>query len=73
MNILPHHQPKHFHSANCSKDEDDGQIPAKRKLLSVPLHQVGIILYSKDKKDILKFLNYFALIVSTQAKNTNVD
>lgn len=73
MNILPHHQPKHFHSANYRKDGDDGQIPAKRKLLSVPLHQVGIILYSKDKKDILKFLNCFALLVSTQAKNTNVD
>nr|XP_046231931.1 AT-rich interaction domain 6 [Scatophagus argus] len=37
MKILPHHQPKHY--ANYSKDDEDGQRPAKRKLLSIPLHQ----------------------------------
>ncbi|XP_045923563.1 AT-rich interaction domain 6 [Micropterus dolomieu] len=39
MNILPHHESKNFPYANYSKDKDDGQRPAKRKLLSIPLHQ----------------------------------
>ncbi|XP_051269060.1 AT-rich interaction domain 6 [Dicentrarchus labrax] len=38
MNILPHHQPKHFPFTSYSED-DDGQRPAKRKLLSIPLRQ----------------------------------
>ncbi|KAM9337866.1 AT-rich interaction domain 6 [Symphorus nematophorus] len=39
MNLLPQHQPKHHHYSNYSKDDDDGQRPAKRKLLSIPLPQ----------------------------------
>lgn len=52
VNIFNPHQQKPFLSANYSKDEDedDGQIPAKRKLLSVPMHQVGIILYSECER-----------------------
>ncbi|XP_071771264.1 AT-rich interaction domain 6 [Centroberyx gerrardi] len=38
MNALPQHQAKHFHYDNFSRD-DDGQRPAKRKALAVPLHQ----------------------------------
>ncbi|XP_042365387.1 AT-rich interaction domain 6 [Plectropomus leopardus] len=36
VNVLPRNQPKHFH---YFKELDDGQRPAKRKLLSIPLHQ----------------------------------
>ncbi|XP_076614696.1 AT-rich interaction domain 6 [Chaetodon auriga] len=36
MSTFRHHQPRHFHYGNYSKDDDDGQRPAKRKLLSVP-------------------------------------
>lgn len=39
ISTLPPHQPKPFHYSSYSKDEDDGQRPAKRKLLSMPLHQ----------------------------------
>ncbi|XP_040914518.1 AT-rich interaction domain 6 [Toxotes jaculatrix] len=39
MNALPQHQQKHFHYANYNKDDEDGQRPAKRKLLSIRLHQ----------------------------------
>lgn len=39
VNVLPRNQPKHFHYVNYSKYHDDGQRPAKRKLLSIPLHQ----------------------------------
>ncbi|XP_073333662.1 AT-rich interaction domain 6 [Pagrus major] len=39
LNKLPLHQPKHLHFANFNKDNDDGQRPAKRQLLSIPLPQ----------------------------------
>ncbi|XP_044190182.1 AT-rich interaction domain 6 [Thunnus albacares] len=39
LNALPQHQPKHYHYPSYSKEDDDGQRPAKRKLLSMPLHQ----------------------------------
>lgn len=39
MNILPQNQPKPFPYANYRKDDDDGQRPPKRKLLSMPLRQ----------------------------------
>lgn len=43
MNALPRQQPKALHYPNFIKDDDDdGQRPAKRKLISMPLHQVGI-------------------------------
>ncbi|XP_068191341.1 AT-rich interaction domain 6 [Antennarius striatus] len=39
VNILPHHQPKNFHYVSYGKDEADCQIPAKRKMLSLPMYQ----------------------------------
>ncbi|XP_026209418.1 AT-rich interaction domain 6 [Anabas testudineus] len=40
MNALPRQQPKALHYPNFIKDDDDdGQRPAKRKLISMPLHQ----------------------------------
>ncbi|CAK6963604.1 AT-rich interaction domain 6 [Scomber scombrus] len=39
LNVLPQQQPKHFHYPSYGKEDDDGQRPAKRKLLSIPLHQ----------------------------------
>ncbi|KAM7392528.1 hypothetical protein PAMA_007579 [Pampus argenteus] len=39
LNTLPQHQPKHFCYPSYSKEDDDGQRPAKRKLLSIPLPQ----------------------------------
>ncbi|XP_070707186.1 AT-rich interaction domain 6 [Pempheris klunzingeri] len=39
MNILPQNQPNHFFYAKYNKEDGDGQRSAKRKLLSVPLHQ----------------------------------
>ncbi|CAB1445758.1 unnamed protein product [Pleuronectes platessa] len=39
MNALPQHQPRLLHNVNFNKDDEDGQRPAKRKLLSVPLQQ----------------------------------
>nr|XP_019937269.1 PREDICTED: uncharacterized protein LOC109626050 [Paralichthys olivaceus] len=39
MSALPQHQPKLLHDVNFNKDDEDGQRPAKRKLLSVPLQQ----------------------------------
>lgn len=50
LNNLPLHQPKHLHFANFSKESDDGQRPAKRQLLSLPLPQVGVILRHKIRK-----------------------
>lgn len=42
MKTLPHHQPKQFHYPGYSKDDDDdGQRPAKRKMISIQLPQVG--------------------------------
>lgn len=44
MNFPLHlHQTKHYQSANYGKDVDNDLIPAKRKVLSVSLHQVGVI------------------------------
>ncbi|XP_037607795.1 AT-rich interaction domain 6 [Sebastes umbrosus] len=39
VNVLPRNQSKHFHYANYSKEHDDGQRPAKRKLISMPMLQ----------------------------------
>ncbi|XP_071322803.1 AT-rich interaction domain 6 isoform X2 [Trachinotus anak] len=39
MNAMPQHQPKPFLYTNYSKDDDDGQRPAKRKMLSIRMHQ----------------------------------
>ncbi|XP_034458210.1 AT-rich interaction domain 6 [Hippoglossus hippoglossus] len=39
MSALPQHQPKLLHDVNFNKDDEDGQRPAKRKLLSVQLQQ----------------------------------
>lgn len=63
--MLPHHQPKPFHFvAGYSKEEDDSvQRPAKRRLVSVPVYQVGIVFYwHTHKKIITKLINCFALI-----------
>lgn len=45
--MMPHHQLKPFHFvAGYSKEEDDGvQRPAKRRLVSIPVYQVGIGFY----------------------------
>ncbi|KAM4634389.1 AT-rich interaction domain 6 [Polymixia lowei] len=42
MNLLPHHQPKHFH---YDSKEDDGPRPAKRRPLP-PLHQNTFNVFS---------------------------
>lgn len=60
MNALPQHQPKDFHYANYSKDDDDCRRPAKRKLLSIQLHQVGYFILKQDKRDEVKFSSTFA-------------
>ncbi|XP_078127278.1 AT-rich interaction domain 6 isoform X1 [Sander vitreus] len=39
VNVLPRNQPKHFLSANYSKNDVAGQRPAKRKLPSIYLYQ----------------------------------
>lgn len=39
MTALPPLQPKAFMYASYSKDDDDGQRPAKRKMLTMALHQ----------------------------------
>lgn len=41
VNLVPRTPPKHFLYANYNKEQDDGQGPPKRRLLSVPLLQVG--------------------------------
>ncbi|AWP15584.1 ARID domain containing protein [Scophthalmus maximus] len=49
MNALPQHQPKLLHDINFNKDDEDGQRPAKRKLLSAPLHQTPRNLQSEPR------------------------
>uniref|UniRef100_A0A3Q3L1B8 AT-rich interaction domain 6 n=1 Tax=Mastacembelus armatus TaxID=205130 RepID=A0A3Q3L1B8_9TELE len=50
INVLPQHQPRNFPYANYDK-VDDGQRPAKRRLLSIPLEQVGNLLYLNKKNN----------------------
>lgn len=42
VSLLPQHQPKPFPFASFSKEDDDGQRPAKRRLVSMPLQQSSI-------------------------------
>ncbi|XP_022624531.1 uncharacterized protein LOC111239041 [Seriola dumerili] len=39
MSAVPQHQSKHFLYADYTKEDNDGQRPAKRKLLSIRMHQ----------------------------------
>ncbi|KAG7499454.1 ARID domain containing [Solea senegalensis] len=52
MNMLPQHQSKLLIESSYSKDENDGQRPAKRKLISVPLHQSTPKLHSDPRGNI---------------------
>lgn len=39
---LPQHQHKHGHPSDYRSYGNEGPSPAKRKMVSVPLHQVGV-------------------------------
>ncbi|GAA6219235.1 uncharacterized protein LOC108895427 [Lates japonicus] len=58
-NSLPPHHPKHFQFANYNKEDDDGQRPAKRKLLSIPVHQSRHNLQSDPHGNILPLQLHF--------------
>ncbi|XP_031716135.1 AT-rich interaction domain 6 [Anarrhichthys ocellatus] len=60
VNVLPRNQPKHFHFANYSKEQDDGQRPLKRKLVSMPLHQNQHNLRSDLQETVFPVTPYYA-------------
>ncbi|XP_033502392.1 AT-rich interaction domain 6 [Epinephelus lanceolatus] len=52
VNVLPRNPPKHFHFSNYSKEHVDGQRPAKRKMISIPLHQNHHNLQSDPRENV---------------------
>uniref|UniRef100_A0A672IKD0 AT-rich interaction domain 6 n=1 Tax=Salarias fasciatus TaxID=181472 RepID=A0A672IKD0_SALFA len=48
MSTIPQHQPKPFHYVTYSKSDDCGPRPLKRRMLSLPMHQVCVNLQSPD-------------------------
>uniref|UniRef100_G3PTH8 ARID domain-containing protein n=3 Tax=Gasterosteus aculeatus TaxID=69293 RepID=G3PTH8_GASAC len=60
VNLVPRTPPKHFLYANYNKEQDDGQGPRKRRLLSVPLLQNPQMLQSDLREPVFPLTPYYA-------------
>uniref|UniRef100_A0A3Q3RK27 AT-rich interaction domain 6 n=1 Tax=Mastacembelus armatus TaxID=205130 RepID=A0A3Q3RK27_9TELE len=58
INVLPQHQPRNFPYANYDK-VDDGQRPAKRRLLSIPLEQCPYTLQSDPHAGVFPLSHHY--------------